>query len=47
MPYGNTQLDEYETLYGKELTEEEAEAVKAQFDRSYVTKDIYQIYSWF
>ena len=29
------------------LTEEEAEAVKAQFDRSYVTKDIYQIYSWF
>lgn len=40
-------VDEYETLYGKELTEEEAEAVKAQFDRSYVTKDIYQIYSWF
>lgn len=39
--------DEYETLRGKELSEEEIEAVKAQFDRSYVTKDIYRIYSRF
>lgn len=40
-------VDEYETLRGRELSEEELEAVKLQFDRSYVTKDIYRIYSWF
>ncbi len=39
-------VDEYETLYGRELSEEENEFVQAKFDGMYVTKDVYQIYNW-
>lgn len=39
-------VDEYETLYGRELSEEENEFVQAKFDSMYVTKDVYQIYNW-
>ena len=38
--------DEYETLCGRDLSEEETEVLKGIFDRMYVTKDIYKIYSW-
>jgi len=39
-------VDEYETLYGRELSEEENEFIQAKFDSMYVTKDVYQIYNW-
>lgn len=39
-------VDEYETLYGRELSEEEHEFIQAKFDSMYVTKDVYQIYNW-
>lgn len=38
--------DEYETLRGRELSEEEAEVVCQKFASLYVTTDIYQIYNW-
>ena len=38
-------VDEYETLYGRNISEEEQELVRAQFDSMYVTKDIYRIYN--
>lgn len=37
--------DEYETLCGRNLTEEELEYLKSMFDKMYVTTDIYDIYS--
>ncbi len=37
-------IDEYETLSGKQISDEEREALQARFDRMYVTKDIYEIY---
>ena len=40
-------VDEYETLKGRELSEEESEYLRQKFDSMYVTKDIYQIYSRF
>lgn len=40
-------VDEYETLYGRNLSEEELMIVQEKFDRMYVTKDIYEIYNWF
>ena len=40
-------VDEFETLYGRDLKEEELEAVREKFDRMYVTRDVYQIYNWF
>ena len=39
-------VDEYETLYGRELSEEESEFIQAKFDSMYVTKDVYTIYNW-
>ena len=39
-------VDEYETLYGRELSEEENEYIQAKFDAMYVTKDVYTIYNW-
>ncbi len=39
-------VDEYETLYGKNLPEEELLIIQEKFDRMYVTKDIYEIYNW-
>lgn len=38
-------VDEYETLCGRNLTEEELEHLKSMFDKMYVTKDIYNIYN--
>ena len=39
-------VDEYETLYGRELSEEENEFIQDKFDKMYVTKDVYTIYNW-
>ena len=40
-------IDEYETLNGRDLQEEEREIVCEKFDRMYVTTDLYEIYNWF
>ena len=40
-------VDEYETLLGRDLSEEELLIVQNKFDKMYVTKDIYKIYGWF
>lgn len=40
-------VDEFETLYGRDLNEEELEAVREKFDQMYVTRDVYRIYNWF
>lgn len=37
-------IDEYETLSGKQISDEDREVLQAGFDRMYVTKDIYEIY---
>ena len=39
-------IDEYETLYQKDTTEEEKELLNEQFMRMYVTRDLYEIYNW-
>lgn len=39
-------VDEYETLRGRDLVEEEMEIVKAKFMSMYETTDIYEIYNW-
>ena len=36
-------VDEYETLLGRDLSEEELLIVQEKFDKMYVTKDIYKI----
>ena len=38
-------VDAYETLHGRKLSEEDEAYLKQQFDRMYVTKDVYVIYS--
>ena len=38
--------DEYETLTGRNISEEGMLEIKEKFDRMYVTKDIYEIYNW-
>jgi DNA helicase-2/ATP-dependent DNA helicase PcrA len=38
--------DEYETLTGRNISEDGMEEIREQFDRMYVTKDIYEIYNW-
>lgn len=40
-------IDEFETLKGRVLEEEEKEKIKSQFSSMYVTEDIYVIYNWF
>ena len=40
-------VDEYETLTGKELSQEESDRVRILFDGMYETKDIYILYSRF
>lgn len=40
-------IDEYETLKGRSLEEEEKESIKSRFSSMYVTEDIYVIYNWF
>lgn len=39
-------IDEYETLCGYDIPDEEKDLVREQFESMYVTKDIYQIYNW-
>ncbi len=39
-------IDEYETLYRKDVTEEEKELLEEQFMKMYVTRDLYEIYNW-
>ncbi len=39
-------VDEYETLYNKNISEEEMLLLQEKFDRMYVTKDVYEIYNW-
>lgn len=39
-------IDAWETLHGRDLSEEERMTVQNKFDRMYVTKDIYEIYRW-
>lgn len=39
-------IDEYETLYQKDVTEEEKELLTEQFMKMYVTRDLYEIYNW-
>lgn len=38
-------IDEYETLYNRDISEEERESLRELFERLYVTRDIYEIYS--
>ena len=40
-------VDEYETLYNRNLPEDEVEEIREKFNRMYVTRDIYKIYNWF
>ena len=40
-------VDEYETLRDRSISEEDQFSLKEQFDRMYVTRDIYRIYSDF
>lgn len=39
-------VDEYETLHDKTLPEEELEVIREQFEKLYVTTDLYKIYNW-
>ncbi len=39
-------IDEYETLYRRNISEEEQEVLKEQFFGMYVTRDLYEIYNW-
>lgn len=39
-------VDEYETLCGCNIPDEEMEAVKERFRSMYVTRDIYVVYNW-
>lgn len=39
-------VDAYETLKGKQISDEDSELLKNKFDSMYVTKDLYQIYNW-
>lgn len=39
-------IDEYETLKGKNISQEGREYIESLFERQYVTKDIYTIYNW-
>ena len=39
-------VDEYETLRGRDMAEEELEIVREKFMRMYETTDIYEIYNW-
>ena len=39
-------IDEYETLLGKNISEEDMEALRETFQKMYVTTDLYEIYGW-
>lgn len=38
--------DAWETLHGRDLSDDEKASIQSKFDRMYVTKDIYEIYRW-
>ncbi len=40
-------IDEYETLYGCEISEEDQEVLENKFLGMYETRDLYEIYNWF
>lgn len=40
-------IDEYETLSGRVLEEEEKKGIESRFEAMYVTTDIYELYGWF
>lgn len=40
-------IDEYETRYSTELSEEEVEKLRTKFNAMYTTVDVYKIYNWF
>ena len=40
-------VDEYETLCGRDLREDELVTIREKFDAMYVSTDIYEIYNWF
>ena len=39
--------DEFETLQGKDIPEEDREFIRSQFQSMYATTDLYVIYNWF
>lgn len=39
-------IDEYETLRGKNISEEDMEALRETFQKMHVTTDLYEIYGW-
>lgn len=39
-------IDGYETLRGKNISEEDMEALRETFQKMYVTTDLYEIYGW-
>ena len=39
-------VDAYETLKGRDISDEDSEMLREKFDSMYVTKDIYTIYNW-
>ena len=39
-------IDEYETLRGKNISEEDMEALRETFQKMYVTTDLYENYGW-
>lgn len=39
-------IDEYETLRGKNISEEDMGALRETFQKMYVTTDLYEIYGW-
>lgn len=39
--------DEFETLQGKDIPEEDREFIRSRFQSMYVTTDLYVIYNWF
>ena len=39
-------VDAYETLKGRDISDEDREMLREKFDSMYVTKDIYMIYNW-
>lgn len=40
-------VDEYETRYSTNLSDEEIEKIRSRFESMYTTIDVYQIYNWF
>ncbi len=40
-------IDEYETLYGCEISEEDQKVLENKFLGMYETRDLYEIYNWF